>query len=395
MPGWSNSVWNQVFMGDTGAPPQDFGGTTGNQYTTLPTSPVSEEQPFLYTDASGQPKVFVPSPRINSVGPDYTAGSAPGSSVPLDRFFVARPGTTAGQINEELAHGRNLILTPGVYHLNQTIEIERPDTIVLGLGFATLVPDHGQVTMGTANVSGVKISGLIFDAGPRDSPALLRIGDEHGWTRHGLRGHDAGSPAASDPTLLSDVFFRVGGAEAGRTTDALVVNTDHTILDDIWAWRADHGAGAGWTTNPADTGLVVNGNDVKAYGLAVEHFQKDEVTWNGESGEDVFFQNEMPYDPPSQAAWMSSPKSDGYPAFAVSPWVKTFSGYGMGSYSNFTQNVFSDEAFASPTTPGVQWHDLLTVFLNGSGGIKSVIDGTGPESDHATQSQAEDVISYP
>ncbi len=103
----------------------------------------------------------------------------------------------------------------------------------------------------------------------------------------------------------------------------------------------------------------------------------------------------MPYDPPSQAAWMSSPNSDGYPAFKVSPWVKTFSGYGMGSYSFFTQDVFSDEAFSSPTTPGVQWHDLLTVFLNGSGGIRSVINGTGPESDKATQGKPQDVISYP
>ena len=38
-----------------------------------------------------------------------------------------------------------------------------------------------------------------------------------------------------------------------------------------------------------------------AYGLAVEHFQKYEVLWSGQNGSDYFFQNELPYDPPSQA----------------------------------------------------------------------------------------------
>ncbi len=204
----------------------------------------------------------------------------------------------------------------------------------------------------------------------------------------------------ADPTLVQDVFFRIGGAEAGQATTSLVVDTDDTILDDIWAWRADHGAGAGWTSNRAASGVIVNGNDVTAYGLAVEHYQKYEVIWNGENGEDVFFQNEMPYDPPSQAAWMSSPTTDGYAAFLVAPWVRSFQGYGMGSYSFFDQGVpiYATQAFQSPHTVGVQWHDLLTVFLNattGSGGIDSVINGVGGSSTAANPSTPVDVTSYP
>ncbi len=57
---------------------------------------------------------------------------------------------------------------------------------------------------------------------------------------------------------------------------SLEVNSDNVILDDIWAWRADHGNGVGWTVNTADTGVVVNGDDVTAYGLFVEHYQKTE-----------------------------------------------------------------------------------------------------------------------
>ena len=53
----------------------------------------------------------------------------------------------------------------------------------------------------------------------------------------------------------------------------------------------------------------------------------------------VFFQNEMPYDPPSQAAWMAAPGVDGYPASQGRRRVTSFSGSGMGSYSFFNQGV--------------------------------------------------------
>jgi hypothetical protein len=168
------------------------------------------------------------------------------------------------------------------------------------------------------------------------------------------------------------------------------------ILDDIWAWRADHGTGVGWTGNTADTGLVVNGSDVTAYGLAVEHFQRSEVIWNGQRGEAIFFQNEMPYDPPSQAAWMSGPATDGYPAFLISPRVTSFSGYGLGSYCFFNQGVpiESATAFAVPDTPGVQLHDALTRFLNGSGSIDHVVNDTGAAVTAASPGPS-DVVSYP
>ena len=84
-----------------------------------------------------------------------------------------------------------------------------------------------------------------------------------------------------------------------RGVAGLPAECQNVILDDIWAWRADHGNGVGWTTNTADTGGIVNGDNVTAYGLFVEHYQKYEVIWNGNGGTDIFLQNEMPYDPPS------------------------------------------------------------------------------------------------
>jgi hypothetical protein len=193
-----------------------------------------------------------------------------------------------------------------------------------------------------------------------------------------------------------DVFFRVGGASAGSATTSLVVNSSDVILDDIWAWRADHGTGVGWTANTGDTGMVVTGNDVTAYGLFVEHYQKNEVIWAGQGGEDIFFQNEMPYDPPSQAAWMSGPATDGYPAFLVAPGVTTFSGFGMASYCFFNQGVpiHAATAFVVPNTPGVQLHDVLTRFLNASGGIDHVVNDTGAAVTAASPGPS-DVVSYP
>ncbi|MFZ0380886.1 MAG: coagulation factor 5/8 type domain-containing protein [Solirubrobacteraceae bacterium] len=388
---WSNGVWNQVFMGDNGAPATDFAAP--NYYTTLPSTPVSEEEPFLYTDSRGDYNVFVPAVRYDSVGPSYASGTEAGTSIPMRRFFVAKPGTPVWAINAALAFGKNLILTPGVYHLSQPIEVTHPGTVVMGLGFATLIPEDGNVSMETADVPGIKLSGMIFDAGPRNSPALLVVGG------HGGFGHGGWTGSVSEPTLVQDVFFRIGGAEAGRATTSLIVNTAHTILDDVWSWRADHGAApVGWSINTADTGVIVNGDDVDAYGLFVEHYQKFEVIWNGRNGEDVFFQNEMPYDPPSQSAWMSGPTTDGYAAFLVTPRAKNFQGYGMGSYSFFDQGVpiFATQAFQSPPS-GVRFADLLTIFLNksASGGILHVINGMGGSSTVANPDTPVVVSSYP
>jgi hypothetical protein len=389
--GWSNGVWNQVFSGDPGAPPQSFSATSGlaggtAPYTTLATSPVTREEPFLQTDSAGQYSVFVPALQHNSSGPSWASGPAAGSAVPISKFFIATPGTSVLAIDAALALGKNLILTPGVYDLKAPILVTRPNTIVLGLGFPTLVPQNGTAAMQVLGVPGVKLSGMIFDAGPKNSPVLLQVGGPLA----------AGTGSAADPTLVQDVFFRIGGATAGSATDSLVVNSSHVILDDIWAWRADHGAGAGWTSNTADNGLTVNGNDVTAYGLAVEHYQKNEVVWNGQGGEDIFFQNEMPYDPPSQAAWMSSPTTDGYPAFVISAKVTSFSGYGLGSYCFFNQGVpiESATAFSVPDAPGVQLNDVFTRFLNGSGSIDHVVNGTGAAvtTDNPGPS---DVVSYP
>ncbi|HLX49641.1 MAG TPA: discoidin domain-containing protein [Streptosporangiaceae bacterium] len=388
---WSNGVWNQVFCGDPGAPPQSFASNSGDSggpppYTTLANCPVTQEEPYLYVNSSGGYNVFVPSPQTNSRGPAWANGNTPGTSLSLNTFYVVNSSSTVAQINAALGAGDNLLFTPGVYQYNQTINVTNPNTKIVGLGFATLIPTAGNITMNVAGVPGVSISGLIFDAGPTQSSALLQVGVE---------GSTANN--ASNPDSMDDVFFRVGGAEAGSAATAFVDNSNNSIIDDVWIWRADHGAGAGtWSGDPSATGLAVNGNNVTANGLAVEHFQQYETIWNGQGGTDLFFQNENPYEVPSQPVWMSSATQDGYPAFYVPASVTSFTGYGMGSYSYFNQGVAIENAmaFQSPDTSGVRFNDILTVFLNGSGGIQSVINGTG-KAVNSSFGGPSDVVTYP
>jgi hypothetical protein len=387
---WSNSVWNQVFAGVQGAPATDF---VANKYTTLDTNPASREKPYLYVDASGSYRVFVPSSATNSTGTTWSAGSTPGRSLPLSSFYVAKPGDSASKINTALALGKNLLFTPGVYHVNRTLNVLWPNAVVLGLGLATIVPDNGVVAMQTLDVPGIDIAGLMFDAGPTNSPALLQLGTKLSSLDARLKKPLLSS--AGNPTAVQDVFFRIGGEHVGKATNSLVVNTNQTIVDHTWAWRADHGTGVGWTVNTADTGVLVNGNDVTATGLFAEHYQKYNVIWNGERGKTIMFQNELPYDAPDQASWQHD-GVNGWAAYKVGDKVTTHEAWGMGSYiyTNVNPSLHATRAYEVPVTPGVKLHNILTVSLNKAGTIDHVVNDTGDPVTPAFQGPSV-VLEYP
>ncbi len=377
---WNGSVWNMVFSGVTGAPAQSF---PNPPMTTLAFTPTSRDVPYLYVDGSGNYRVFEPSLRTNASGPSWASGPTAGTSVPMSQFFVVTPANTAAQMNTALTQGCNLFFTPGVYNIDQTLNVNNPNTVLMGVGFPTLIPVGGVNTIQVADVDGIRLNGLLLDAGTTNSAALLTIGAAGSSANH-----------STNPTSVQDVFFRVGGDIAGKATSSLVVNSNNTLISHIWAWRADHGNGVGWTVNTADNGVTINGNNVLATGLFVEHYQKNEVVWNGQGGETIFFQNEMPYDPPNQAAWMNG-SSNGYAAYKVAPTVTSHQAYGMGSYCYFNVNpaVVSDHAFEAPNIAGVQFHDLLTVSLGGVGVISHVINATGGATPSNTTPV--DVTSYP
>ena len=363
MGSWAGSNWNMVFVGDSGAP-----GTSFPTYTNVSSSPTMREKPYLYVDSSGLYNVEVPAVRTNASGPDWTSGSTAGTSLPISQFYVVKSGDTSATINNALASGLNLLVTPGVYHLSAPLDITRANTVVLGLGLATLVPDNGVTAITTADVDGIDIAGLLISAGTTNSQALVQIGPA---------GSSAGH--ASNPTELQDVFFRVGGDVAGKATQSLVVNSQNTIGDDNWIWRADHGNGGtvGWNTNTAANGLVVNGANVIMYGLAVEHYQQYQTLWNGNGGRTYFYQSEMPYDVPNNASWTPGGEN-GYPSYKVASSVTSHQAWGLGVYCFFSTNsgVVADRAIEVPSS-GSAFHDMVTVSLGGTGTISHVINNSG------------------
>ncbi|MFZ4247077.1 coagulation factor 5/8 type domain-containing protein [Streptomyces griseoincarnatus] len=378
--GWTNAVWNMVFSGVEGAPAQSF---PDPPYTTLDTTPVSREKPFLYLDGERY-RVFLPALRRNARGVTWGNGTPRGTSLPLDRFYVAKPGDSAATMNRALEQGLHLLLTPGVYHVDEPVRVNRPNTVVLGLGYATLIPDNGVTALRVADVDGVRLAGFLIDAGTVNSPVLLEVGP-----RGASRSH------AANPITVQDVFIRIGGAGPGKATTSMVVNARHTVVDHTWVWRADHGEGVGWETNRCDYGVVVNGHDVLATGLFVEHFNKYDVQWNGERGRTIFFQNEKAYDAPNQAA-IQNGSLKGYAAYKVGDHVTTHEGWGMGSYCyyNVDPTIVQHHGFAAPVRPGVRFHHIMVISLSGNGQYECVINDTGaPTSGSDTVPSV--VVSYP
>ncbi len=362
---WTGANWNMVFVG---VPHPPEGEWPQPPYTKVAKTPVVREKPFLVVDAKGDWAVRVPELRKDSVGVTWHGGLTPGRDIPLSQFYIARPEVDDGvTINRKLAERKNVLFTPGIYDLRQTIRITWPDTVVLGLGFATLRPKDGIEAMRTADVDGVEIAGLLFDAGPVMSADLVAIGP---------RGHKADH--AKNPISLHDVFFRVGGADEGRAATNLEINANDTIVDHTWIWRADHGNDVGWAKNPSINGMVVNGKNVTAYGLFVEHHQQFQVLWKGEQGRTYFYQSEIPYDPPDQQSYTSAPGVNGWASYKVADGVSTHEAWGLGIYSVFRHpNVNLTRAIEVPVRPGVRFHHMITVALDDKGEISNVIDDKG------------------
>ena len=51
---------------------------------------------------------------------------------------------TAESMNKALSEGKHLLLTPGIYSLTEPIVVENENTIVMGMGLATLESKYGD-----------------------------------------------------------------------------------------------------------------------------------------------------------------------------------------------------------------------------------------------------------
>ncbi|MCR4695623.1 MAG: glycoside hydrolase family protein [Pseudobutyrivibrio sp.] len=370
--GWYDGVWNMVFAGVENAPAdsEQWGNLTYAGYTNVDRAPVTREKPFLYADANGDYWVFVPGMRENSKGISWSNDSmGQGYSLPLSDFYVARPDKDdADSINGALNAGKNLILTPGVYDLDKAIEVSRANTVVLGLGLATIRVNNTDCGMKTEDVDGLVIAGLLFDAGSVESNALLIVGQEKSDISHG-----------DNPILLADIYTRVGGDAIGKTKSTLVVNANDVIGDDLWIWRADHGSQAGWDKNTAKNGIVINGDRAVMLGLFVEHFQEYQTLWTGDDGRLYFYQSELPYDVPTQADWMShNGEKNGFSSLKVTDDSKGFEGYGLGVYEVFihTNDYITLDSAIEVSPSSVITHACI-VSLGNNGQISHIVNDQG------------------
>lgn len=419
------AIWNSVFVGNNKppvAPPSPYpfwyNQATDNQWNNFPVSnitatPSVEEKPYLTCGTTCtnsdidtiQWKVMVPSLRTAAIGVDTTTPTA------LDlktQFYLINPDIattvngvtmlTQGNIdviNTMLKDGKNLLIMPGTYNLGGgSINITNNNTVVLGIGLPSLVCANGSPCITVANTAnqGVHLAGFVFDAGYKLTPSLLQIGST---------ANNPGS--ATNPIVLNDVYFRIAEtqetvAEAKanpslirQTTAAAIINTSNVIGDNLWIWRADHDKSSvtnpntetaqsmtdatqnlvNWQHDLAQYGLVVYGDNVTMYGLAVEHFQNYQTVWYGNNGSVYFYQSEMPYDVPTIGQWTcSQPNSPttitgtGCASYVVN--AASHYAIGVGIYTYFASTpIMAPSAMIVPQSANITIDHIIGKWLNG------------------------------
>ena len=363
---WLGGVWNMVQVGCKGSPSGHCGDTGGNPETIIDSTPIIAEKPYIYYN-SGKYYLQIPNPEMNKIG----ASSYGTNEISIDftNVYVTSPTDTADTINNKLSSGiQYVVITPGIYNLTSPITINKSNTVILGLGMATLISGNGNAIIQiSSNVDGVRIAGLLLQAGSIKSETLLSVGSmSTGNYKYN----------SSNPTILYDIFARVGGTNDPSqfqvsTTSMIDIYNDYVIIDNSWLWRADHDitGSVSNSDNPVLSGLRVYGNNVITYGLAVEHTLGDLVLWNGNNGKTYFFQSEFPYD-----VTQSNYGDKGYVAFRVNG--SSFEGYGIGAYCYFRDHAVTVQN-GMVTSNDAKMVDPLTVFLNGNGQITHVWNNQG------------------
>ena len=366
---------------------KDANGKIPQQVVTEITStPKISEKPFLYLD-KGEYKIFIPAVQENRIGISWgegkdNEGMGKGTSLSLSDFYIAKPSDTAKEINAQIEAGKNIYFTPGIYHAEEPIVVNRENAILLGSGMTSIIPDNDDMAMKVGDADGIRIEGLIFDAG-LSSKYLLQVGGKKTNVSH-----------SANPIVLQDLFFRVGGTTdvLTKADDAMEINCNDVICDHFWIWRADHGAGVEWYGNESKHGLIVNGDNVNCYALFNEHFQEYHTLWNGENGATYFYQNETCYDPISQDAWMSHGGTvNGYSSYKVSNDVKNHYAVGLGVYNVFIYTgplydaksigIQLDNAIEVPNSENVLVENAcIQTFANDDGAlarINHIVNGAG------------------
>ena len=287
-----------MFSGVVGAPGRlDF---PNPPYTTLATTPVSREKPYLFIDSRGNLAVRVPAARTNTSGTTWAGGVTPGarcrsatSSSPIRRTRrgdrqPARPGQAPA------AHARRLRHRPQP-------PVKRANTVVLGLGHATLTADDGAMPL-TSPTSPASSS-----RGSRSTRARRSPGADAGRRRggHGRRkhGHRVRPDHAVRRVLPRRRAAHRPGRDGARDQQRPRADRPHLGVAGRPRRRGLHRhAALGHEPRPQRRRRQRRRRDrerpVRRALPAVQH------RLERRGGITILYQNELPYDPPTQADWM-------------------------------------------------------------------------------------------
>ncbi len=416
-------TWNTIFVGTKfGAQPvppvtpdghQPAPGNTWVKFplTNLQYTPTSiREKPYLVCEncsdtsplATIEWKIAVPALRLKGspLGVDNSPATLLDVTDETSLVINSHSGITvldASQIkgiNEQLSAGKNIIFMPGVYSLEDTIIVPSTakNTIILGVGLPTLVCSKGVSCMSIQAEQGVELAGVVFEAGYINTPTLLEVGTEKNSNDN-----------SANPNFLYDVYARIAETQLSsrtktirQTTTAVVINTNNVVGDNLWIWRGDHDKASGtdpnpaknlvtWEQNVAQHGLIVNGDEVAIYGLAVEHFRDYQTLWYGDKGQVYFYQSEMPYDVPKLEDWTCTEANstlsveNSCASYVIGKEVKSHTAWGVGVYSYFAKaKIQATSAIKAPNVAGISLHHVIGRWLNGQegSGVLNLITNT-------------------
>lgn len=369
-------VWNGVFAACEGAPQTQCG--QGSDFETPKESisnensiPLNAEKPYIKSISGGKFELVVPAVQSDiSAGVPWTeAGFANARVIDFSDVYVAQVSDTADIIQAKLDEGLHLVLTPGIYSLEKGLQVMQENQVVLGLGYATLTaPTNGDPAITVGDVAGVRIAAILMQAGKWETKdAILQVG---------ISGDFVGDVA--NPTVLTDIFVRVGGNEngVGPVQEMVKIESGYTVMDNNWLWRADHSVDGpvNDSANPVKHGLVVNSDHVFTYGLAVEHTLEDNVIWKGNHGTTLFYQAEIMYDF-MEDIW-------DYNCYKITNDVTSHYATGLGCYSYFKDsNSKATAGISKPKLDNVKIDKACNIFLNGApdktSGILNLINDDG------------------
>ncbi|MDE7464585.1 MAG: glycoside hydrolase family 55 protein, partial [Clostridiales bacterium] len=192
---WEGNTWNTCFAGVDGAP---SGTYPANRYTVEDATSM-REKPFLTFDETHGYRIAIPAVRENASGYSWSEENLDSRIEKYieqsDIYFAQADRDSAKTINNAYKTHSAVVLTPGVYYLDEAIEINSNSKVLFGMGLATLMPLNGNSCLVTTG-SDISVSGILVDTGWDKSNTLASIG------KQGNKGSDV---------RLYDFYFRVGG----------------------------------------------------------------------------------------------------------------------------------------------------------------------------------------